>query len=43
MDHKDQQYKSYSIILSLSLVGELDHPDPAAKLKKLDPLKGFGE
>jgi hypothetical protein len=25
------------------LVGELDHPDPEAKLKKLDPLKGLGE
>jgi hypothetical protein len=25
------------------LVGELDHPDPGAKLKELDPPKGFGE
>jgi hypothetical protein len=25
------------------LVRELDHPDPGAKLKKLDPPKGFGE
>jgi hypothetical protein len=25
------------------LVGELDHPDPGAKLKELDPLKGIGE
>jgi hypothetical protein len=24
-------------------VGELDHPDPGAKLKKLDPPKGLGE
>jgi hypothetical protein len=24
-------------------VGELDHPDPEAKLKKLDPPKGLGE
>jgi hypothetical protein len=24
-------------------VGELDHPDPRAKLKKLDPPKGLGE
>jgi hypothetical protein len=44
---KDQQYKTYSIILPLSLVcrlvGELDHPDPGAKLKKLDHPKGLGE
>jgi hypothetical protein len=37
----------YSIILFLSLVrrlvGELDHPNPGAKLKKLNPLKGLGE
>jgi hypothetical protein len=37
----------YFIILPLSLVrrlvGELDHPDPGAKLKKLDPPKGLGE
>jgi hypothetical protein len=25
------------------LVGELDHPDPGAKIKELDPPKGFGE
>jgi hypothetical protein len=25
------------------LVGELDHPDPGAKLKELDPHKGLGE
>jgi hypothetical protein len=25
------------------LVGELDHPDPGAKLKELDPPKGVGE
>jgi hypothetical protein len=25
------------------LVGELDHPDPRAKLKELDPSKGLGE
>jgi hypothetical protein len=24
-------------------VGELDHPDPRAKLNELDPPKGFGE
>jgi hypothetical protein len=24
-------------------VGELDHPDPRAKLTELDPLKGLGE
>jgi hypothetical protein len=24
-------------------VGELNHPDPGAKLKKLDPPKGLGE
>jgi hypothetical protein len=46
-DHKDQQHKTYSIILPLSLVrrlvGELDHLDPRAKLKELDPPKGLGE
>jgi hypothetical protein len=46
-DHKDQQYKTYSIILPLSLmrrlVGELDHPDLRAKLKELDPPKGLDE
>jgi hypothetical protein len=25
------------------LVGELDHPDPGAKFKELDPPKGLGE
>jgi hypothetical protein len=25
------------------LVGELDHPDPGAKLKELEPPKGLGE
>jgi hypothetical protein len=25
------------------LVGELDHPNPGAKHKKLDPPKGLGE
>jgi glycosyltransferase A (GT-A) superfamily protein (DUF2064 family) len=25
------------------LVRELDHPDPGAKLKELDPPKGLGE
>jgi hypothetical protein len=25
------------------LMGKLDHPDPGAKLKKLDPPKGLGE
>jgi hypothetical protein len=38
---------TYFIILSLSLVrhlvGELNHPDPGAKLMKLDPPKGLGE
>jgi hypothetical protein len=46
-DRKDQEYKTYSIILPLSLVrrlvGELDHPDPGAKLKELDPPKRLGE
>jgi hypothetical protein len=46
-DHKDQQYKTYSIILPLSLVchlmRELNHLNPRAKLKELDPPKGFGE
>jgi hypothetical protein len=44
---KYQQYKTYSIILPLSLVhrlvGELDHPNPGAKLKELDPPNGHGE
>jgi hypothetical protein len=46
-DHKDQQYKTYSIILPLSLVRrlvkKLDHPDPEAKFKELDPPKGLSE
>jgi hypothetical protein len=25
------------------LVGELDHPNPGAKLKELDPPRGLGE
>jgi hypothetical protein len=45
--YKDQQYKTYSIIFPLSLVyrlvGELDHPDPGAKLTELDPPNGFNE
>jgi hypothetical protein len=44
---KTNSTRLYSIILPLSLVcrlvGELDHPDPGAKLKKLDPPKGLGE
>jgi hypothetical protein len=44
---KTKRYKTYSIILPLSLVrrlmGELDHPDPGVKLKELDPPKGLGE
>jgi hypothetical protein len=44
---KINSIKLYSIILPLSLVRrlmkELDHPDPGAKLKELDPLKGLGE
>jgi hypothetical protein len=39
--------RTYYIILSLNLVrrlvGELNHPDPGAKLKELDPPKGFDE
>jgi hypothetical protein len=39
--------RTYSIILPLSfvccLVRELDHPDPGAKLKELDPPKGLGK
>jgi hypothetical protein len=46
-DHKDQQYKTYSIILPLSLVcrlvRELDHLDLGAKLKELDPPNRLGE
>jgi hypothetical protein len=44
---KTNSIRIYSIILPLSLVrrlvGELDHPDPEAKLKELDPPKGLGE
>jgi hypothetical protein len=45
---KTNSIRTYSIILPLSLVcrlvGELlDHPDPGAKLKELDPPKGLGE
>jgi hypothetical protein len=44
---KTNSARIYSIILPLSLVrrlvGELDHPDPGAKLKELDPPKGLGE
>jgi hypothetical protein len=46
-DHKDQQYKDLfhhsPLSLVRRLVGELDHPDPGAKLMKLDPPKGLGE
>jgi hypothetical protein len=38
---------TYFIILPINLVrrlvGELDHPDPGAKLTELDPPKGLGE
>jgi hypothetical protein len=44
---KTNNTRTYCIILPLSLVsrlvGELDHPDPGAKLKELDPPKGLGE
>jgi hypothetical protein len=44
---KTNSTMTYSIILPLSLVRrlvrELDHPDPEAKLKELDPPKGFDE
>jgi hypothetical protein len=44
---KTNSTRTYSIILPLSLVrhlvGELDHSDHGAKLKELDPPKGFGE
>jgi hypothetical protein len=44
---KTNSTMTYFIILPLSLVrrlmGELDHPDPRAKLKELDPLKKLGE
>jgi hypothetical protein len=47
MTTKTNSTMTYFIILPLSLVrrlmGELDHPDPGAKLKKLDPPKGLGE
>jgi hypothetical protein len=45
--HKDQVQRLIPIILPLSLVRrlvrELDHPNPRAKLKELDPPKGLGE
>ena len=41
------QYKDLSIILPLNLVrrllGKLNHPDPGAELKELDPPKRLGE
>jgi hypothetical protein len=44
---KTNNIRTYFIILPLSLmrrlVGELDYPDPGAKLMKLDPPKGLGE
>jgi hypothetical protein len=44
---KTNSIRTYSIILPLSLVrhlvGELDHPNPGAKLKEFDPPKGLGE
>ena len=44
---KTNSIRTYFIILPLSLVrrlvGELNHPDPIAKLKELDPPKGLGE
>jgi hypothetical protein len=44
---KTNSIRTYSIILPLSLVrrlvGELDHPDPGAELKELDPPKRLGE
>jgi hypothetical protein len=44
--HKEQVQRLIPIILPLSLVrrlvGELDHPDPGAKLNELDPPKGLG-
>jgi hypothetical protein len=44
---KTNSTRTYFIILPLSLVrrlvGELDHPDPGAKLTELDPPKGLGE
>jgi hypothetical protein len=45
--NKDQVQRFIPIILPLCLVrrlvGELDHPDPGAKLKELDPPEGLGE
>jgi hypothetical protein len=47
MTTKINSTMTYFIILPLSLVrhlmGELDHPDPGAKLKELDPPKGLVE
>jgi hypothetical protein len=44
---KTNSTRTYFIILPLSLVrrlvGELDHPDPGAKLTELDPPKRLGE
>jgi hypothetical protein len=44
---KTNSIMTYSIIIPLSLVchlvKELDHPNPRAKLKELDPFKGLGE
>jgi hypothetical protein len=44
---KTNSTRTYSIILPQSLVcrlvGELDHPNPGANLKELDPPKGLGE
>jgi hypothetical protein len=44
---KTNSARTYFIILPLSLVrhlvGELDYPDPGAKLTELDPPKGLGE
>jgi hypothetical protein len=44
---KTNSTRTYFIILPLRLVcrlvGELDHPDPRAKLMELDPLKGLDE
>jgi hypothetical protein len=44
---KTNSIRTCSIILPLSLVrrlvGELNHPDPGAELKELDPPKRLGE
>jgi hypothetical protein len=44
---KTNSTRTYSIILPISLVrrlvGELNYPDPGAKLKELDPPEGLGE